>query len=131
MAFASMDISGLDQAAEDQDADVAAQVLVKQRKATLQVLQGVVDGTPVDTGRARGNWQVTNDRPATGETQRTDIGGGETMFAGIAASSSIRPFGVSWVANNVPYIEALEDGHSSQSRGFVAATVARVRDQFE
>ena len=31
------------------------------KKVAFQVLKGVVEKTPVDTGRARGNWQVAVD----------------------------------------------------------------------
>lgn len=128
--FATIDLAGFTRDLDGADDEVAKNVLDIQRKVTLQVLDGVVKGTPVDTGRARGNWQVTADRPAAGEVERLDRSGGATIAAGLGASRGIRPFGVSFVSNNVPYIRRLEEGHSNQSRAFVAATVARVNAQF-
>ena len=100
------------------------------RKLALQVLRGVVLKTPVDTGRARGNWQVTIGAPAESQLDTTDKAGGSTISKGLAELAQYHPFLSIWVSNNLPYIERLEDGYSSQAPGgMVALTIAEVETQ--
>lgn len=69
-------------------------------------------------GRFRGNWQVSFDQRAAGETGRIDKAGHETIAAG---NLVLEQFKVGTTAvyfcNNVPYAYPLEMGHSSQAPG--------------
>lgn len=96
------------------------------RKIALQVLSGVVLKTPVDTGRARGNWQTTiNQAPDSELLSANPIGDG------VAALADLPPFVAIYISNNVPYINRLEDGYSRQApAGMVAVTLQEVRTQF-
>ena len=101
------------------------------RKMSLRALVLVVDGTPVgnpDTwkrkpppgyvgGRARGNWQVTLNAPATSFLQRKDKTGDRTKEAGAKVLQRIRRLSeIVYISNNLPYIEALDlDQHSPQA----------------
>ena len=97
------------------------------RKACLQLLVGVVMKTPVDTGRARGNWQASVNSPSTVATEDTDKIGAGTIAAGNAAVDGATG-NVFWLSNNLPYIERLEYGHSKQSpQGMVRLTINEVR----
>jgi hypothetical protein len=102
------------------------------KRVALQVLTGVVEKTPVDTGRARGNWQVAIDTAAnTATINRDDAGGSIAISAGTAALTSVKPFSTVVIYNNVEYIVALEQGHSQQApQGMVAVTIAEVEAQF-
>ncbi|MCR4375332.1 MAG: hypothetical protein NUW22_10825 [Acidobacteria bacterium] len=85
----------------------------------LEGLKGVVLLTPVDTGRARGNWQTSIGAPAEGEIAATDMSGrgedgvpvvntfgdGASTVAGAAD-----PFGSIWLHNGLSYIGYLNDG---------------------
>jgi len=85
------------------------------KKIALEVLSRLVLKTPVDTGRARGNWQVTVNSPATTWEDTKDKGGGATIGKGtsvIMAEDDLPHF---WITNNVPYITRLEEGHSDQA----------------
>ena len=77
-------------------------------------------------GRFRGNWQVTMNQPAIGETGRIDKNGGETITAAAAAVSAYTQTDRSiWLTNNVPYAVRLEYGHSSQApQGMVRLAAA-------
>lgn len=99
------------------------------RALSLEALRGVVLGTPVDAGRARGNWQVTQDVPAAGfDAERKDKAGNETIQQGSAEVGNAKPFTISWITNNVPYIEPLENGHSKQApHGMARLTIERLR----
>lgn len=87
----------------------------KRAKAGMMyALQAVVFGTRVDTGRARGNWQATEGRPATGyEPERYDLAGrlGNTDAYTEASAAVLAMSGadVMWLHNGVPYISILED----------------------
>lgn len=52
------------------------------RKVALQTLSGVVLKTPVDTGRARGNWQVSLSTPLTNTVTNDDTSGNKAIAVG-------------------------------------------------
>jgi hypothetical protein len=100
------------------------------RKVALDLLRGVVLMTPVLTGRARANWQTTIGTPAIGEVPWVEgspggaadkaLSDGQVEVA--AAQGDVTIF----LTNNVPYIVALEEGHSKQApEGMVRQTIAR------
>lgn len=97
------------------------------RVATLELFSGIIRATPVDTGRARGNWQASVGSPVSGELDREDKAGS----AAIADAEQSTPPGagqVTYLANNLPYIEALEMGSSTQApEGMVRKNVDRVQ----
>lgn len=79
-------------------------------------LSTVIPATPVDTGRARGNWQVSVDSPITSPIERLDRTGQAAIKDGIQRANTYRGNGqVIYITNNVPYIGALNDGSSSQA----------------
>lgn len=89
------------------------------RAATSEVFSNIIQMTPVDTGRARGNWQCTIGSPFVGEDAS-----GSVMKAQIVIPR--RAGSVVYLTNNVPYIGKLEyDGHSRQApAGMVRVSVA-------
>lgn len=98
------------------------------RAVMLEGLKGVVQMTPVDTGRARGNWQVTMATPALGEVDAEDKRGAATIAKGGQAIQQVQPYSVSWIANNLPYIEELEGGSSKQApAGMLNVTFTRLQ----
>jgi len=106
-------------------------LVVFQKKIAMEALRRVVMKTPVDTGRARGNWQVDINNVPSGALETTDKSGEGTIAGGVAALATLPPFGTIWIANNLPYIKALEDGHSSQApTGMVSVTLAELGGMF-
>lgn len=97
------------------------------RAATLDYFSGTIKDTPVDTGRARGNWQTSVGTPVSGEIDRDDKGG----TAAIAEVEAKTPAGAgqeTFMANNLPYIDSLENGSSQQApAGMVRRNLARVQ----
>lgn len=95
------------------------------RTATLELFSGIIRSTPVDTGRARGNWQTSVGQPQGGTLERTG------MDAALAEVQATVPEGAGqlvYLSNNLPYIERLENGWSQQAPiGMVRINVDRVR----
>lgn len=95
-----------------------------QRKVALTTLTAAVQATPVDTGRARGNWnasvdsvdRTTRDAPGAPGQGATD-----SINRGAAAIGGLDKFGaVINISNSLPYIERLNEGYSAQApAGFV------------
>lgn len=97
------------------------------RAATLDFFSGTIKDTPVDTGRARGNWQTAVGSAPQTVIERDDKGG----TAAIAEVEAKTPAGAgqeTFMANNLPYIEDLENGSSQQApSGMVRRNLARVQ----
>jgi len=75
----------------------------------LNVTTQVIKGTPVDTGRAKANWQATINTSANGTVESTDTSasGGKTLKTAVPViKQSIGQ--VYHLTNNVPYIGVLE-----------------------
>ncbi len=74
-------------------------------------------------GHFRANWQLGIGTLPTGEVEGIDKSGSKTK-AKIKAEIPARPAGgVYYLANNLPYAQALEDGHSHQApEGMVSLT---------
>jgi hypothetical protein len=97
------------------------------RAATLELFSGVINGTPVKHGRARGSWQTTVGTPATGELDREDESGAQAI-AEVNANTPPGAGQVTLLTNNLPYIEPLERGSSTQApEGMVRKNVDRVQ----
>ncbi len=99
------------------------------KKIAEEVLIGVVEKTPVKTGKARGNWQVTEGEPSTVIVLDLDKDGVFTISKGKGVIDATKPFKrVTWITNNVPYIVLLEDGSSKQApSGMVEVTLEEIK----
>lgn len=100
----------------------------KVRVICLDLMSGIVLKTPVDTGRARANWQASIGSPRSDTTTSTDKNGSGT----IAANADVvarAPGNIFWLTNNLPYISRLEyEGWSNQApRGMVRITIDEVQ----
>jgi hypothetical protein len=88
-----------------------------------RISEAIVMGTPVDTGRARGNWIPTVNNPS-GSTLTIDDKAGTMALAKIGAVTINAPGSVYYLVNNLPYINRLEYGWSQQSpQGMVRINV--------
>lgn len=95
------------------------------RTATLELFSGIIKSTPVDTGRARGNWQTSVVQPQGGTLERTGM---EAALAEVQATVPEGAGQLVYLSNNLPYIERLENGWSQQAPiGMVRINVDRVR----
>lgn len=93
----------------------------------IELFSSIILDTPVDEGRARGNWQTTANEPATGEIERLDKKGDVTVAEVVNVVSTSASDGTLYLANNLEYIEPLENGHSGQApAGMVRKNIARI-----
>ena len=97
------------------------------RAIVLELFRSVIKDTPVDTGRARGNWQTTIGTPASGTTDR--LGEEESLAEVSQQAASFGAGKVIYLTNNLPYIYRLEFlGWSQQSPdGMARKNVARIQ----
>lgn len=84
-------------------------------------------GTPVDTGWARANWVPAVGSPFAGVAGSRESVSAAAQAAGQAALIGYRiALGPVFVSNNVPYILALNDGHSKQAQpGFIERAIEK------
>lgn len=75
------------------------------RGVTLRLFSAVVRDTRVDTGRLRGNWQVSLDSPASGELERFQKNGGLVA----AEAGQVSGMALNIMTNNLPYAEVWEE----------------------
>jgi len=116
-------------------AGIDAETTTLMRKTVLTVTSAVVLRTPVDTGRARSNWQTQIGSAPAGPVGAYTVGSkGSTEAAAVAqvmaqaqgemARLTQRDTEV-FLVNNLPYINRLDKGHSSQAAsGFVKEAIA-------
>lgn len=81
-----------------------------RNRAATTLFANIVKMTPVDEGRAKGNWQFSVNQPAGGTLETVDKNGSPTIAKitqGIATSDNADTL---ILTNNLPYIHALEFG---------------------
>lgn len=85
------------------------------RKTVFGIGSFIILKTPVDTGRARANWQYGTETAPAGALDITDKSGGATVAR---VSGAIAPHAARvthYYANNLPYALSLEYGSSTQA----------------
>lgn len=105
------------------------------RIACEDIHRDLVMTSPVDTGRFRGNWQITFNEPPLYALNEYDKEGGKTIQSGKRILGLIggKGSGVTKVyfSNMLIYANALEYGHSKQAPAGVLGIVAvRLRSYF-
>lgn len=93
------------------------------RKTALELQGGMIERTPVDTGRAKGSWQVGIGMVNAAPTDRRDttpLGEKDSLAAAQAAEVALetwKPGQKIFLTLSLPYARRLENGWSSQSPG--------------
>lgn len=93
-----------------------------------KVQTALVNGSPVDTGRFKGNWQVTANKVPLYALNQYDKDGSKTIAEGKRALYAIMRGGGAvrsiHFSNMLIYANALEYGHSKQAPAGVVGIVA-------
>lgn len=86
------------------------------RKVALDLHGQMIERTPVDTGRAKGAWQV-----GVGAIDKSegapDVSGTTALVRGAAKMEQWKPGQTIWITNHLPYAYRLEHGWSKQAPG--------------
>lgn len=95
------------------------------KRVAFDLFSRIIRRTPVDTGRARGSWtiaaNIANRRVLPPQPKGVVAPPPAIGVLSIAKGERII------ISNNLPYITALEDGHSKQApAGMVALSIAEV-----
>lgn len=97
-----------------------------QRASALQLFGAIVTRTPVDTGRARGNWnaKIGGINNSTDESRREQ----DAMSQGRSVIGKFKGGEILYLTNGLPYIVPLEYGNSTQApQGMVRITAEEFR----
>lgn len=96
------------------------------KKTVFDLTSSIIKDTPVDSGRARANWQVSFNNSVGDISNNLDKSGSEAISkASTQINSNKIPY-VYWIQNNLPYIQRLEYGWSKQSpTGMVRINILR------
>lgn len=86
----------------------------------IQIGESVINLSPVDTGRFKGNWQFTVGAPSNQSLIRYDKEGNEAIADLLSKVNQFELGQVAYIVNNLVYAISLEYGHSSQAPSGVA-----------
>ncbi len=111
----------------DWTANVSEESAELSKAIIFELFSSVIEDTPVDTGRLRGNWVITKGIAPITEPL-TD--GGENKLSEvanfIAKVDFTQPFNL-FLTNNLPYAERIEYGYSKQApAGMVRKNYIRI-----
>lgn len=126
----SVEVTNLDQLNKNFD-KIAKRIglspVIVQKKLAFDIFAGIVADTPVDTGRAMNNWNISVGSPDRSTTEKggsgSSIQGAKEASAG-ATLLGLKPFSTVWISNSLPYIVFLNEGSSKQApSGFVERNI--------
>ncbi len=97
---------------------------VVARQTAIQLQSSMVEKSPVDTGRFRGNWNCGIGAVDVGTTDSVDPSGGVVMGRTVTALNKWKLGDTIFLTNSLPYARPLEYGHSKQApQGMVRLTI--------
>lgn len=97
------------------------------RATALNLLNGLVRVTPVDTGRAEGNWFVSTGSPNRSKEEERRSNQALSEGQAVILSAEDKEYPTITISNNLPYIQRLNDGYSDQApKKFVESEIIRV-----
>jgi len=102
------------------------------KSIALNLFGSIVDSTPVDEGRLKGNWQFSIGSPMRGEVRSIDPSGAETkrkIESGIKSLKLVDNAQM-YLANNLPYAYRIEyERYSSKAPdGMVRKNFIRIKN---
>lgn len=94
------------------------------RRAALELQSGMIEKSPVDTGRFKGNFQCGVGAMNTSTSDAADKSGQGAVGRTAAVLEGWKPGQTIWLTNSLPYARRLENGWSQQApAGMVRLTV--------
>ncbi len=99
------------------------------QRITADLWTRITERTPVKTGRARSNWDMTTGSPSTKLQAGDSFGPSPSLPPGIDKITGKEEI---FIVNNLPYIERLENGWSQQApAGMVRLSMAEIEAEIE
>ena len=126
---ARIQVTGIADAFRDAEAELIDLANQLTRSQLLLAITALREVTPIDTGRARASWDISEGRPIFADT-----GVRAARSGGLLASSALSPIQTGqvvdfYITNGVPYIADLNQGRSRQApRRFIERTLLRFFD---
>ena len=80
------------------------------RGTSIKLFSAIVESSPVDEGRFRGNWFATGVTPSSKVTENRDPKGDKTISAIVDKINGLKEWDFFTVTNNLPYSEVIEFG---------------------
>tara|TARA_R110000744_G_scaffold14616_4_gene41440 strand:- start:127 stop:630 length:504 start_codon:yes stop_codon:yes gene_type:complete len=81
------------------------------RSTTIKLFSAIIQATPVDEGRARGNWFTTGETPSARVDENIiDKSGKKAENQAKSTITKLTNWDVFTLTNNLPYITTLENG---------------------
>jgi hypothetical protein len=109
------------------DGELEEWVNQEARAVSLSLLTGLVRTTPVDTGRAKGNWFVSNTSSNRTQSDVRRLSQALSEGSSVISQAKVLNYPTITLSNNLPYIERLNDGSSTQAPAkFVENEITRV-----
>lgn len=105
------------------------------KKTALDLFKKIVKRTPVDKGRARASWIMSQEIPNTTDVApKLEKGEKYTLAQALANGKlgEVYPNSIIFITNNLEYIEALETGHSQQApKGMVRMSLIELEAELQ
>jgi hypothetical protein len=115
-------------------ADFAAKLKIKaatlQKKITFDMHGDIMRRTPVDTGRARANWFATVGQPSSELKDYKGVKSGDEVIPQPAQPElDVDGTTDTYIINNLPYIKALDEGHSKRAPNGMVKLAMKAQDE--
>lgn len=97
------------------------------RQVCFDLSDGIITNTPIDSGRAKGNWQPDINRVENSQLDTEDKSGRKTIAKVASKTNNLKIGQYFTLTNNLPYILRLEYGWSKTKspNGMVGINVMR------
>jgi hypothetical protein len=97
------------------------------RKMVIATGSNIIITTPVDTGKARGNWRSSIESPILSEIDRLDPSGEQAKLEVGTVSKQVTFRRMKfWLCNNLPYINRLNNGWSKKGEAAIPGYIERI-----
>lgn len=126
--------------------DKVEEVELATKAIAMELFKNVILKTPVETGRARGNWNCSIDAPDESISESVDKNGSKAINKVVSVVSESKLGDKIYLSNNLPYIAKLEyggyskkstsgktvDGYSKQApQGMVRISLQEVKNDLK
>lgn len=123
-------MAGFGQSLRQFAAESTAKAALVHKKVAIDLFTRIIQRTPVDTGRLRGNWQAGVRDYVDGELDTTDPSGSGAVGLMVSTVDGADDHAALTLTNNLPYARRIEYDNWSQQApgGMVRVSVREFQD---